>query len=131
MGNHENRFHVCAVATFTCLTLCCGVAIGGVDNKPHDRYETNIPKNEPIKVDASAIYLSGIALDDFKLKNEKWPCFKVMMESRAGALRVTFIPKDNVRRVGDELIVNGSACGRAITYIINYDGIIMASFYDQ
>jgi hypothetical protein len=84
-----------------------------------------VDESSAIELDARALYLAAVALEDFKIKNKNWRCFNVSMYSQGEDWRVDFAPRDDVQRVGENLLVGASKCGKGLSYIVSQAGTIV------
>ena len=114
-GVMTSKSHHLVVATFLWTSLC-GVwhlAWGGNGNIPNE--------GSPVELDAATLNWSAIVLKEFQSTHKSWRCFSVSMYFSEGNWRVDFLPKNDVRDSGKELIVGDSkplgSCSRGTRWL--------------
>jgi hypothetical protein len=88
-------------------------------------------ESTPIKLDAATLNWGAIALKEFQSTHKDWRCFSVSMYFSASNWRIDFLPKDDVRDSGKDLIVGDSKCGRGMSFIIGKNGRIVQRIYSR
>lgn len=112
------------------LPMCVSVMPGAVlaqeqSAEVEQEQRLIVEESSAIELDARALSLAAVALEDFKTKNKHWRCFNVSMYSQGEDWRVDFAPRDNVQQVGENLLVGVSKCGKALSYIVSQAGTIV------
>ncbi len=84
-----------------------------------------------IKLDATTLNWSATALKEFQSTHKDWRCFSVSMYFSAGNWRIDFLPTNDVRDSGKDLIVGDSKCSGGMSFVIGKSGKIIQRIYSR